>query len=151
VWYGFGKTKAKRFGGKSGSDGRDIAVDPNGNIYLIGSFYSDIDLGGGTLVTKGGFDTFIASFTASGTHRWSKNLNCQGDDHGLGVAADASGNVYVTGDFGSSIDLGSGPLTSNGSYDRYIASFSPSGRGATEARAATTAIESPSRAAEEAR
>jgi hypothetical protein len=118
---------SKRFGGVSNSSGRDIAAAPGGNLNITGRLHSDIDFGGGKLVSKGGGDVFVASLTAKGKHRWSRSFDCPHPDHGLGVAADADGNAYVTGYFSGVTDLGGGPLTSKGHFDVYVASFSSSG------------------------
>jgi len=48
-------------------------------------------------------------------------------EYARGVAVDASGNIVVIGGFYGSIDLGGGPLASQGGYDALVAKYSPSG------------------------
>jgi hypothetical protein len=44
---------------------------------------------------------------------------------GLHVAADASGNVLVTGRFERTVDFGGGPLTSTGGDDVFLLKLHP--------------------------
>jgi hypothetical protein len=41
------------------------------------------------------------------------------------VAVDGSGNVYLTGRFQGTIDLGGGNVTSNGSDEIFLVKFGP--------------------------
>ncbi|MBO1350995.1 MAG: hypothetical protein EBE86_028170 [Hormoscilla sp. GUM202] len=53
-----------------------------------------------------------------------------GEDHGFGIAIDSNDNVWTIGDFRGSIDIdgdGEDDLTSNGSWDSYVAKFSSEG------------------------
>jgi Beta-propeller repeat len=118
---------SKAFGGTSSDYGYDVATDASGNVYVTGSFYYDVNFGGGKISSKGGRDIYIASFTPAGVHRWSKGFGSTSTDYGYGVAADAAGNVYLTGYFYSGVDFGGGTLTSKGSYDVFMASYTSSG------------------------
>ena len=118
---------SKSFGNTSADYGYDVATDTAGNVYLTGYFYYSVDFGGGTLTSKGGGDIYLASFTSSGGHRWSKNFGGTSSDYGYGVATDPSGNVFITGYYYNSLDFGGGTVTSKGSYDAYLASFTNSG------------------------
>jgi hypothetical protein len=118
---------SKRLGGSSSDFGRAAAVDGGGNVYITGSFEGTTDLGGGPLTSAGYSDVFVASFGPGGAHRWSRRLGGPSWDYGEGVAADGGGNMYVTGFFQETADLGGGPLTSAGDEDIFVASFGPGG------------------------
>ncbi len=101
-------------GGSLGDNGRDIAVDEDGNAYVTGLTDSsnfpthnpyDDSLGGGR-------DAFIAKFNATGSDLlYSTYLGGgSGDEIGYGIAVDGAGHVYVTGETSSSTDF---PTTTN--------------------------------------
>lgn len=48
-------------------------------------------------------------------------------EFGKAVAADASGNVYMTGEFAGTVDFGGGGLTSAGAFDGFVASYTSAG------------------------
>jgi len=86
--------------GGSGADyGTGIAVDASGNAYVTG--YTDStnfplqSAYQGTLA--GGYDAFITKFTSAGSLVYSTYLGGSSSDFGYGIAVDASGNAYVTG------------------------------------------------------
>jgi hypothetical protein len=118
---------SKTFGGSGWDSGRDVAVDSSGNVYITGDFEGTMDPGGGSL-TASSKDIFIASFASSGQHRWSKRFGGSGEDQGNSVEVDVSGNVYLTGRFQGSADFGSGPLTSAGGADIFVAVCNPQGQ-----------------------
>jgi hypothetical protein len=61
-------------------------------------------------------------------HLWSKSFGGINSDLGYSVSVDSSGNVYITGYFGSStIDFGGGALTSAGGEDIFLAMFDSNG------------------------
>ncbi|APR82564.1 Hypothetical protein A7982_07913 [Minicystis rosea] len=40
-----------------------MAVDDKGNVFLAGDFYGSVNLGGGSLVSAGGNDVFVAKLS----------------------------------------------------------------------------------------
>ena len=117
---------SKNFGGTSSDYGYGLAVDGSGNVYITGYTYGTVNFGGTNLTTSSG-DMFLASYTPSGVHRWSKVFGGTSSDYGYALATDKSGNVYLTGYFYNSINFGGSAITSNGSYDTYVASFTSGG------------------------
>jgi PKD repeat protein len=53
----------------------------------------------------------VTSASNGGALRWSDSAGNTEDDRGRAVAVDGSGNIYATGQFRSTIDLGGGPMT----------------------------------------
>src|SRR6266498_373634 len=67
----------------------DLAVDPAGSVYVTGYSY-----GFGTY-----YDYATIKYSAAGHQRWvARYHGGTGDDFAYDLAADASGNVYVTGE-----------------------------------------------------
>ena len=65
---------------------RDVAFDGEGNVYVTGSFRSEIDLGPGPVEALGAQDAFLVSYDALGAHRWSRRFGDGGTDSGLALA-----------------------------------------------------------------
>jgi hypothetical protein len=77
--------------------GRDVAVDAAGNVLTTGYFTSPADFGPFVLDTgvNGNQAVFVSRLDAAGNFVWARPLAADAD--GAGVAADAAGSVYVTG------------------------------------------------------
>ncbi len=121
TWGGAGQDKAV-----------DVATDPDGNIYVVGSFSDtvDFDPGDGTVsrVSHGGLDAFLCKYLPSGVLQYAKTWGGAGEDEASGVAVDGSSAVYVTGPFmGTGIEFdpdGGGHIgNSNGETDIYLSKF----------------------------
>ena len=78
----------RRLGGASVDMGYGISVDSSGNVYVTGYTQSQ---------TSGVQDVLVAKYNTSGVIQWQRGLGGAGNDQGTGIAVDASGNVYVTG------------------------------------------------------
>jgi hypothetical protein len=96
---------------------KPLAVDGAGNVVLTGSYKATIDLGGGTLTSKGASDVYFVKLTTMGTHVWSKSYGGTGDDNGNGVALSAAGWAGLAGDFAGMGTFDSTVLTSAGLND----------------------------------
>jgi len=118
---------SKRFGDGSAQLANSIALDPAGNILVAGEFAGSLDLGGGALTSAGSHDIFLAKFSPSGAHLWSKCFGSEEYQSGQCVAADRSGNVIITGCFEGDADFGGGALASANAFDVFLAKFDPAG------------------------
>lgn len=86
-------------GSNYGEQGRSIAVDSAGNVYITGSFMNNAFFDTDTLHSYGAWDMFVAKYSSDGNIVWAKNGGGTYNDHGNAVALDSDGNVYVTGTF----------------------------------------------------
>ncbi|MBI5514994.1 MAG: SBBP repeat-containing protein [Deltaproteobacteria bacterium] len=102
---------SRRFGDSSRQEGRSVAVT-DGTVLLTGSCQGNVDFGGGPLACAGFDDAFVAGFSASGAHLWSRRFGDSGYQFGDGIAVADRGGVVFTGSFGGTVDFGGGPLTS---------------------------------------
>lgn len=102
----------------------DLTGDAAGNTYVTGLFSSQQSMFGSIGLTGDGLgDIFVARQNANGQYLWATKAGnpSSGNDKGLGVAADAAGNVFITGYFEGTAQFGTQTLTSAGGYDVFIA------------------------------
>jgi hypothetical protein len=121
--------------GGSGTDvGKGIAVDSSGSAYVTGwTTSTNFPTMNPLQPTYGGdpYDAFVAQLNPTGSALvYSTYLGGSGNDQGLGIAVDSSGNAYVTGlTFSSDFPL-MNPLqpTYGGGYgDAFVSELNPSG------------------------
>ncbi|MBW2732953.1 MAG: hypothetical protein JRH20_11225, partial [Deltaproteobacteria bacterium] len=117
----------KSLGGSGDSYVRAVTVDARGHITLTGYFQETVELGGGSITSRGSDDIFITSFTADGVHRWQERLGGAHEEQSVAIVADASGNITLTGSYKGTINLGDGFVTSKGIDDIFITSFTADG------------------------
>jgi hypothetical protein len=100
-----------------GGTGKSIAVDALGNTYSCGYFtgVADFNPGAGThnLTSNGETDIFIQKLDVNGDFLWANSIGGSKFDRAFGIAIDASGNVYTTGDFNGTLDFDPGTGTYN--------------------------------------
>lgn len=77
-----------------------VAVDADGNILVAGTTYGSLDRNN----SAGDGDIFLTRWTAEGVKLWTKQWGSTGEDDAGAVAADAAGNIYVTGGTDGSLD-----------------------------------------------
>lgn len=123
-------------GGSSGEIGYDVAVDSQGNAYVVGETVSDESsfpvVVGPDLTFNGDIDTFVAKVNAQGSGLdYCGYLGGTSREQGFGIAVDGQGNAYVTGQTSSdeiSFPVTMGPdLTFNGGWDAFVARVNATG------------------------
>jgi hypothetical protein len=122
------------FLGGSGSDRCNaIAVDASGNAYVTGGTGSTDFPTAGPLqaASAGGGDAFVAKLNAEGTALvYATYLGGSGQDFGLRIAVDPSGNAYMAGTTASTNFPTVHPLQGaygGGSQDLFVAKLSADG------------------------
>src|SRR5207247_11049724 len=124
---------AKRATGPGNDFSDGAAVDSAGNVYLTGFFASStvsFDSFSLTNASAGSYDIFVTKYNSSGNAVWAKRAGGTKLDYSYGIAADASGNVYVTGTYSSATAaFGSVSLTTAnaGSGDIFVANYNTAG------------------------
>jgi hypothetical protein len=134
---------AKAFGSvPSDDEGKRIAVDASGGVFITGTYASagDFDPGAGTSLLGhspnccgmwDNDDIFAMGLNSSdGTFQWAHGFGGTYADNAGGVAVSGSGLVYVTGGFTATVDFDSGAGTVERSSttnaftsDAFIASY----------------------------
>ena len=121
------------FGGSSSDYARDLVVD-SGNVYITGSFYSNVDFGGGNfLSSKGNGDVFVLQLTKAGDFGWARTFGNRSSDSGASIAVNSAGSIFVAGSVVGTVDfdpLGTGDIqTTYTSYfmDSFLSKINPDG------------------------
>jgi hypothetical protein len=118
-------------GGTASAYSNGIATDASGNIFVTGMFGgTSITFGTITLNnTPGGYyDMFIVKYDSAGNVQWAKKAGGADWDEAKGVSTDASGNVFVTGQYkSSSVTFGTTTLTNSGLVDVFTVKYDGSG------------------------
>lgn len=114
----------------------DITTDKDGNLFLFGYFTGDSIRFGSQVIARSSTTVnntcFIVKFSKDGEIIWTAKAG--GIANGTGrqsfgsIAADNTGNVYVTANFNNtSLTFGSYSISNSGYDDISVAKFSPSG------------------------
>jgi hypothetical protein len=124
---------AKSATGTGFDGGYSIAADASG-VYITGTFSGlHFTIGTTTLTNADASgtnpDIFVAKYDVSGTVLWAKRGGGPDLDFGNSIAVDASGNIYLTGQFRSTTaSFNSLTLTnSGGNYDIYVVKYDNNG------------------------
>ena len=116
------------------AQGRGIAVDSDGNVYISGdTASSNLTTTTGSLQPSfgGGLDAFVTKFNADGSAVvYSTFIGGSGDDGSGGIAVDASGSVYLAGETFSAdfpVTAGVAQTTISAGEDGFVARLNASG------------------------
>lgn len=124
-----GKTRwARRMGGKEDDIADAIALDPQGNVLVTGSFSYELEIGNGKLMSAGADDLFVVKLDPAGKRLWGKRLGGGDVDAGEGVAVDAKGNIAVIGLYSQDVEVGKQQLTGAGDTDILLTVIAPDGQ-----------------------
>jgi hypothetical protein len=112
-----------------------IQVDPSGNLYAGGYFFSslDFDPGPGAFVLPDGnyWGGFLMKLDSNGDFLWANNITSTSFADVRGIAINSSGSVYLAGRFEGTADFipgaGTFNLTSINADDIYTAAYDASG------------------------
>jgi len=125
----------KNWGGSGADVAFSIAAANNGFLYLVGYFEDSITLdtiaGDTTKTSMGDRDCFLCKISDDAHIEWLETWGGPERDMAMDVAVDNDGAIYVTGGFGSSVEMNPGPdeslMISNGDKDGFLAKFDENG------------------------
>jgi hypothetical protein len=132
----FGQTEwAKSIGGTSLDQGSDVVMDNFGNLYTTGFFEGTVDFDPGAgavnLSSVGSRDFFIAKYDNLGQLIWAKGIGGGSHEHARSIALDASGNIFIAGDYNGLVDFDPGVGFSfkdvKGASDIFVAKYDSQG------------------------
>jgi hypothetical protein len=114
-------------GGSDSDRASGVAVDAAGQVFITGSFSSQVSFGPTTLTSQGGADVFVAQVSAEGKWKWATAAGGPGTDQTCSLAIGQAGTLLVGGRFAETVAFGATPLTSLGSTDAFVACLSRNG------------------------
>lgn len=112
---------AKKFNGPATANywhnGISVCLDWNQDIYLAGYFGDYIDADPNTrsaiLNAAGNADILLLKLDKNGNYVWATSMGNNSLDWSIGLASDASNNIYLTGIFNGVVDFDPGQETHN--------------------------------------
>ncbi len=109
-----------------------VATDPNGAIYVTGTFAGTVTFGGETYTSnEDSTDVFVAKLGANGAIQWVQTIGSADEDYVYAIAA-TSGRVAIGGSHGAAMTDFASALTSNGGGDGFVVEYD-TGTGALSA------------------
>jgi hypothetical protein len=121
-----------RFVAAGGAQGRAIALDATGAIYVAGDAEADarVHATATALSAKGagGRDAFVAKLDREGALVYATRLGGSADDAGSALAVDAGGSAYLAGATRSADFPKRAPASASArSFDTFVAKLDPTG------------------------
>ena len=95
---------AKTWGSTDHDYGIYVAGDSSGNVCITGHFAGTVNFNPNpgdpvNCTTVGLLDFYVSMFNTNGELQWARTWGSDTYDYAAGVSMDASGNVFVSGDF----------------------------------------------------
>ncbi len=119
---------ARGASGNGNDESIGLATDGSGNVIVTGLFEAfPLTFGSATLPNGGSRDIFIVKYSTLGDFLWATSAGGTYAEESGAIATDASGSVYLTGLFGSSISFGSIAINGTLSSNVFIAKYDANG------------------------
>lgn len=111
--------------GASNEQGHGVAVDVDGNVYVVGHTTGTATIAGVALTSPGTQAMFLAKYTSAGTASWAvETVAGTGSEFAYDVAVGPDGHPHVCGSYDSDFTVfGTTVLLSNGGTDMFVAKF----------------------------
>lgn len=108
---------------------RNVAVDGEGTVFVVGRFQETIKIGPYTLQTQVQNEGFVAKFDTNGAPFFAQRYSASAYLHGMDIAVDsATGDAVFSGQIGGSGNFGGVMVSgSTGNLDSFVARLSADG------------------------
>lgn len=117
----------KGYGGTSSDYANQCMIAPDGNVYVIGSFYSSsIDFGGTILNLQGWEDGFLLKLDANGNELFCKSLSCSSTTYLNALYVTDNNKVLLGGSSGANLNY-DGVLASSMSSNIFLLNVDDAG------------------------
>src|SRR6218665_96254 len=122
---------ANRYISTGVSEATGLAITPNAELVVTGGFKGtcDLDPGPGTsTLTSLNLDGFVLKANSgTGSTIWANPITGPADQYAIGTGVDASGNIYITGDYRGLADFdpfpGAPNVPSSGAEDVFVCTY----------------------------
>ncbi len=127
---------SKKYGNSGNDTGWSIATDGGENVFVAGVFTGEVNFNpgesSGTLTSlSNSDDTFILKLGSSGNFLWAKRIGGEGEDKGIAISLDRTGNIHTAGIFTGTVNFNPNmetpSFTSIGLADIFISKLDSSG------------------------
>lgn len=109
---------------------RKMVTDQNNNLYLVGTYYNNLTIGGSSLSnTTNKQRNFLAKLDNAGALLWLKEIDGTDENAASGLAVDSNGDIYIAGHFyGTATWDATHTATNTGTgSDSYVAKYNATG------------------------
>ncbi|MDC0156580.1 Ig-like domain-containing protein [Verrucomicrobia bacterium] len=121
-----GQVNYLKSGGGKGKDEVGFVTAASGsNLIVGGTFAEKLEWDSQRVTTKGGKDTFLATFSASGNCLSLVHLGGNGSED-IKDLMGTGNNIVVLGTFNGTVQVGTNTFDSKGEVDSYLAFYDPS-------------------------
>jgi len=105
------------------NDGKAIATDKKGNIYVAGDCSGTVSFDTFNIGAPSKYTIYLVKYDPKGKMIWLKHFN-----QSKCLAIDKDDNIYLAGEFTGALDLEKKHMVSKGASDVFIAKFSTGGK-----------------------
>lgn len=123
---------AHAYGNQYQTIGRDVVIDPDGNVIVTGYITGTVEVGLFTIGESTAQHSFLVKLDENGNELWAVFFEGYLGDEGYDVDCDTQGNIYLAGEYHGTNDFDPAPNTTNalksrGSDDLYVVSLDANG------------------------
>lgn len=119
---------AKLGGGNDNDMGSAVYIDNDQNIYCAGNFKGNLNFFEDSMITVPYEpNIYCGKYSWNGDMLWVRTFGSESAIQVYDMQIDASGNVYMCGNYRHTVNFGSFELTSLGDADGFIVKMSPAG------------------------